>query len=231
MKHTLLIRLQGPMQAWGVQSHFTVRDTLREPTKSGVVGLLCAALGRSRDAPLDDLQRLKMGVRVDREGKLMMDFHSALDVINAAGSVLPNAIISNRYYLADALFLVGLESNNLDWLKTLQKALQSPRWLLYLGRKAFPPTAPPWLPGGVQKEKPLMEALQGFPRLIAPPRSEWEQQSLPQRLRFVLEDETGPIERMSMPRSFQPRGFLANRVRVSYHPAPQTFFKEKEACT
>ena len=63
---TLLLRLQGPMQAWGVQSRFGVRDTGREPSKSGLIGLLCAALGREREAPLDDLASLNMGVRIDK---------------------------------------------------------------------------------------------------------------------------------------------------------------------
>lgn len=230
MKHTLLLRLQGPMQAWGVQSHFTVRDTLLEPSKSGVIGLLCAALGRSRDAPIEDLARLRMGVRVDREGKLMMDFHTAQNVLNAAGSVLPNAVISNRYYLADALFLVGLESDDLDGLQRLHQALQGPRWLLYLGRKSFPPGAPPWLPGGLQKETPLLSALQSFPWLVAPPRGEWEKQSLPERLRLVLEDDQGAIERMEAPLSFRPRGFTSSRVSMSFMDVPDKFYKEGEAC-
>ena len=38
---TLLLRLAGPMQSWGVQSRFSVRDTGLEPSKSGVIGLLC----------------------------------------------------------------------------------------------------------------------------------------------------------------------------------------------
>ncbi len=42
---TLLLRLAGPMQSWGTQSRFTERDTGREPSKSGVVGLLAAAVG------------------------------------------------------------------------------------------------------------------------------------------------------------------------------------------
>ena len=83
--HTLLFRLAGPMQSWGVQSRFTVRDTGLEPSKSGVIGLVCAALGRARNQPVDDLAALRMGVRVDREGKLAKDYHTALDVIKAKG--------------------------------------------------------------------------------------------------------------------------------------------------
>jgi len=41
---TLLLRLAGPMQSWGLSSRFTIRDTSLEPSKSGVLGLLCAAL-------------------------------------------------------------------------------------------------------------------------------------------------------------------------------------------
>ena len=41
----LMLRLAAPMQSWGTDSKFEVRKTNREPTKSGVVGLLAAALG------------------------------------------------------------------------------------------------------------------------------------------------------------------------------------------
>ncbi|MBI5033526.1 MAG: type I-E CRISPR-associated protein Cas5/CasD [Chloroflexi bacterium] len=70
--NTLLLRLVGPMQSWGVASDFKERDTLREPSKSGVIGLLCAALGKPRAekpndgfATLAELSDLVMGVRVD----------------------------------------------------------------------------------------------------------------------------------------------------------------------
>ena len=46
---TLLLRLAAPLQAWGADSKFETRKTGREPTKSGVVGLLAAALGLRRD--------------------------------------------------------------------------------------------------------------------------------------------------------------------------------------
>lgn len=73
---TLLLRLAGPMQAWGTTSRFDERDSGLEPSKSGVLGLVCAALGRDRSEPLDDLATLKMSVRVDREGLLMRDYQT-----------------------------------------------------------------------------------------------------------------------------------------------------------
>ena len=40
---TLLLRLAAPLQAWGTASKFERRRTQREPSKSGVIGMLAAA--------------------------------------------------------------------------------------------------------------------------------------------------------------------------------------------
>lgn len=71
---TLLLRLAGPIQSWGVESKFEIRRTINFPTKSGVIGMLAAAFGYSREDSLDELNRLKFGVRIDREGKLIRDY-------------------------------------------------------------------------------------------------------------------------------------------------------------
>lgn len=48
--NTLYLRLEAPLQAWGShEGKFTMRRTADAPTKSGVAGLLCAALGIPRD--------------------------------------------------------------------------------------------------------------------------------------------------------------------------------------
>ena len=52
---TLLLRLAGPMQAWGDSSRFAQRHTRREPTKSGIIGMLAAAQGRRRTDGVEDL--------------------------------------------------------------------------------------------------------------------------------------------------------------------------------
>src|ERR1039457_3308223 len=76
---TLLLRLAGPMQSWGLDSRFDQRDTGLEPSKSGVLGLVCAALGKPRDdragpwPSLSQLASLRMGVRVMREGTLRVE--------------------------------------------------------------------------------------------------------------------------------------------------------------
>ncbi|MFC9971251.1 type I-E CRISPR-associated protein Cas5/CasD [Spirillospora sp. NPDC127200] len=139
---TLALRIDAPMQSWGVRSRFIERFTAAEPTKSGVVGLLAAASGvdRADDERVRRLAALRMGVRVEREGLLESDYHVTQDVPNTEGKG-HRTIVSTRYYLADALFLVALEGP-VEELEPLEQAVQRPHWPLYFGRKAFVPAAP-----------------------------------------------------------------------------------------
>lgn len=211
--HTLLLRLSGPLQAWGVQSRFSIRDTGLEPSKSGIIGLLCAALGRPRSAPLDDLTALKMGVRVDQEGRLTYDFHTAQDVLKAGGGI-KDTEPSRRYYLADARFLVGLAGDDMALLQTLHAALRNPVWPLYLGRKAFVPGEPVWLEDGLKEDMGLLDALRAYPWLGR------DSKHCPDRLRVVLEDEAGSEVRPDQPLSFTDRRFAPRRVSATFISAP-----------
>lgn len=153
---TLLLRLAAPLQSWGSDSKFDIRRTGREPTKSGVVGLLAAAKGYRRDdaGALEPLCALRMGVRIDQEGYLLRDFHMArayrLDEYNRikyseeTGKPVidkKKIYVTTRYYLSDAVFLVGLEGDDL-LLSDLDAALKHPAFPLFLGRRACPPTLP-----------------------------------------------------------------------------------------
>ncbi len=212
--NVLLLRLSAPMQSWGVQSRFSVRDTGREPSKSGVVGLLCAALGRPRDEPVNDLAALKMGVRVDQEGSVEYDYQTAMDILKAGGSGTKDTEPSRRYYLADARFLVGLEGDELGLLTNLHNALRDPHWPLYLGRKAFVPGEPIWLEDGLQPDVDLIDALKAFPWLGPD-----HQQPKPE-LRLVLEDPDGPDVRSDQPVSFAERRFAPRHVSTTFISAP-----------
>ncbi len=130
---TLLLRLAAPIQAWGTDSKFEVRGTGREPSKSGVIGLLAAALGRRRDSDISDLNSLRFGVRVEQEGELLHDYHTV------RGADKP--YVTHRYYLADACFLVGLEGEA-EFLEQLSDALMNPVFPLFLGRRSCPPCQP-----------------------------------------------------------------------------------------
>ena len=139
---TLLLRLAAPLQSWGADSKFETRKTNREPTKSGVIGLLAAALGLRRDdaAGLARLNGLHFAVRADREGSLLVDFHTANREEERKKGKAP--YVTYRHYLQDAVFLVGLESEDTALLQELETALKHPVYPLYLGRRSCPPTLP-----------------------------------------------------------------------------------------
>ncbi len=163
---TLLLRLQAPMQSWGTTSRFDERDTQLEPSKSGVLGLVCAAIGRDRADAVDDLAALRMGVRVDREGVPMRDYQTATGVLIATGKAdRERTVVSPRHYLADACFLVGLEGIDRALLERIQQGLRAPVWPMALGRKSFVPAAPVWLPDGLL-DAGLKQALSAYPSLL-----------------------------------------------------------------
>lgn len=153
----LLLHLSGPLQSWGEHSRFNERDTARFPTRSGLIGLLAAALGRTRDEPPDDLRRLRFAVRTDRPGTMLRDFHTVgggrpnkLTVITAEGNHRTGdtgTLVSNRYYLQDAAFTVAVTAHDTDsgLLASCGQALREPRWPPYLGRRSCPPAGPLYL--------------------------------------------------------------------------------------
>ncbi|MEQ6889071.1 type I-E CRISPR-associated protein Cas5/CasD [Halomonas sp. CS7] len=212
---TLLLRLQGPMQSWGTTSRFDERDTQLEPSKSGVLGLVCAALGRDRSEPLDDLASLRMGVRVDREGIPMRDYQTAKGVATAEEGKpkRERTVVSPRYFLSDAAFLVGLEGADQAFLESLQAALWSPVWPLALGRKSYTPSLPVGLPDGVQQSD-LLTALKQWPALVLP---------VEDSLRLVLEDPHEGSMRLDQPIApFAERRFGPRLVKQEVMHVPDT---------
>jgi CRISPR system Cascade subunit CasD len=167
--NTLFLRLEGPMQAWGNQeSKFVVRRTADAPTKSGVIGMLCAALGVSRqDADkewLPKLGALRMGVRIDAPGVRWWDYHTVgagMKMRTAEGKLKDGPMLTRREYLCDASFLVALQGEP-ALIVELEAAMKNPRWTLYLGRKCCPPSRP--LLGYPAGDFPdLVSAVKSFP--------------------------------------------------------------------
>lgn len=132
----LVLRLAGPLQAWGSRSRFVRRGTERAPTKSGVIGLLAAARGLRRTDDLTEFLGLRFGVRIDQPGTLLRDFQTARSLDGTRSMPL-----SYRSYLADAVFVVAVEGDN-TLLAGLEEALRRPVFPLYLGRRSCPPVLP-----------------------------------------------------------------------------------------
>lgn len=157
----LLMWLEAPLQSWGHDSKFGRRDTLNFPTKSGVLGLLCCALGAGGEQR-ELLARLSpMSLSVisftragsDRE-PLLCDFHmvgSGYDdqdlwqallipkTSEGKKAVGGGTKMTYRYYLQDATFAVALQVPT-DTAEEFSIAIQQPTWDLYLGRKNCVPT-------------------------------------------------------------------------------------------
>lgn len=134
--YTLPLVLAGPLQAWGSSSRFARRGTENAPTKSGVVGLLAAALGRERTDEVSDLAALRFGVRVDQPGVRVRDYQTAHHMVT--GTSMP---VSERFYLSDAVFMAVVEGEP-ALIDRLHQAVRSPVHLPYLGRRACPPARP-----------------------------------------------------------------------------------------
>ena len=145
----LVLRLEGALQSWGERARWDFRDTSLMPTKSGVIGLISCAMGLQRNSEriIDMFNKLSMGVRADRSGILLQDFHTVTDERNSlirANHVKTKGsatIITPRQYLQDACFTVVL-SGDLELLQEILAVLLKPVWQIFLGRKNCVPSRP-----------------------------------------------------------------------------------------
>ncbi|WP_084468977.1 type I-E CRISPR-associated protein Cas5/CasD [Nocardiopsis trehalosi] len=147
----LLLRLAGPMQSWGEHSAFGHRDTLRHPTRSGLIGLIAAARGIPRGGDLSDYQDVVFTVRIDRPGAREVDYQTVggglpakRTVPTAEGKRRPRmtaTVQTWRSYLAGAVFTVAVRGPE-EVLTATAHALEAPHWQPYLGRRAFVPDQP-----------------------------------------------------------------------------------------
>lgn len=136
---TILLKFSGPMQSWGTDSHFETRHTDHHPSKSAVLGLLAASLGwRRNDVRIADLNRVCFAVRVDQPGNLLKDYHTAhKPEVKNGGIISYRTYVTTRYYLQDAVFVVALGISEASDVNEFVKALRSPCFQPYMGRRSL----------------------------------------------------------------------------------------------
>ncbi|MCX4681569.1 type I-E CRISPR-associated protein Cas5/CasD [Streptomyces sp. NBC_01433] len=134
----LVLVLAGPMQSWGSSGRHSLRDTDPHPTKSGVIGMLASATGLARTdtTALAELAALTYAVRTDQPGTRIRDFHTTH---TRAGKAMP---LSDRYYLADAVFTAAL-AGPAPLIDRVHQALLNPAHPPFLGRRSCPPARHP----------------------------------------------------------------------------------------
>jgi CRISPR system Cascade subunit CasD len=152
----LALLLDGPMQSWGHTSRFERRTTALHPTRSGVFGLIAAALGIDKYAPDEQarLERFKdlrvTTVKLDRRDsrgrqlgiQRLEDYHTVTGIRRASGKVDDDATVQTyRQYLLDARFGVLIEGQAAV-LEEITVALRNPKWGVWLGRKCCLPASP-----------------------------------------------------------------------------------------
>ncbi len=158
----LVFQLQASLAAWGEPAVGEFRSSANHPSESALLGLLSAALGitRNDETALHALQvGYRFAVGVQSSGTLLRDYHTAQvpsrsdltgrpHATRADELALPrhklNTILSTRDYRQGSACLVAVqvaESAPHD-LHALATALRTPRFVLYLGRKACPLAAP-----------------------------------------------------------------------------------------
>ncbi len=156
----LLLWLEAPLQSWGSDSRFGRRGTLEFPTKSGILGLLCCALGAGGEQRelLMEMGPLRQTVLSFRKSKervtLLRDFHMVGSGYNdqdpwetllipkktdGKPAVGGGSKITYRYFLQDAAFAIVLEVPS-SKTTLFSDALENPCWDIYFGRKCCAPT-------------------------------------------------------------------------------------------
>lgn len=201
MPEFLILRLDGPMQAWGTHTFEDFRPSNLLPTRSGLLGLLGACLGLERGDLTGQAQlaaSVEFTVRVDTQlsrsgggrpvakpGIKLPDFHTVMDARKVDGSVNKFPVVSRREYLFDAAFtiIVGSKPNAPVSLEHIAEALRRPCYTPTLGRRSCPPTRP-LLEGQVEAVNALTALSQTEPAggLIY---SEAEKSGQPLRMRDV----------------------------------------------
>ncbi len=227
----LALYLDGPMQSWGYQSRFNRRTTLAYPTRSGITGLLAAALGIDRadrrrlaelNAKILHLEILALAC-TDAKGRprhpsLWTDYHTVGGGYDSrtqkqwmprkANNASPDTVLTYREFLSDVRFGVLL-SGEKPLLEDCERALKNPRWGLWLGRKCCIPASP--ICQGVFDNRDLAQ-------------KHLEQLAGGRVARQIVEVDRfddGNDTLMDIPLCFQTREFLPRRVRVES-------FSEKE---
>ena len=159
MGQYLILKLSGPMQAWGQPSFEGSRPSAAFPTRSGLLGVIGACMGIRRD-DRNALQALsdsvRFAVRCDRESVegnalttvKITDYHTVKDARESYRGLKSHETIQTwREYLCDAVFTVAVwtaESSSIP-LEQIVHAVKKPIFTPYLGRRSCPFSHPLYL--------------------------------------------------------------------------------------
>lgn len=233
----LVFQLYAPLVSWGTQAVGQERPTDDHPGRSALLGLLAASLGIKRDEETQHLalsNACKLGIKLYAPGLALRDFHTAqvppsnrktLHLYTRRDELTEpklGTILSFRSYQQDSLSLVAVTSSSEQFsLGKLHRALRTPHFQLYLGRKSCPPAV--HLNPQLIESDSLKEALDSYQmgeelhplKMLDKPRYYWEKMS-----------HTGLKENYHVPRYDQP----ISRQRWQFSSRDEYVFLGDESC-
>lgn len=219
-KKHLFFYLDAPMQAWGHSSRFNRRTSASWPVKSGVVGMLCAAMGIERDNEEDIARLADLSMTVytlHNGGQRLTDYHTVgggydsnshphqfFDSKNGQSI----AVLTDREYLLDCKFGVIL-TGDAETIEQCATAIQNPKWGVWFGRKCCLPAARIF--EGIfdteeQAKERLLELAQQLDLKLKPWRTITEAET--------FEDGTDSL--MDIPLNFATREYKTRRIADEY---------------
>ena len=159
----LALYFDAPLQCWGYASKFDRRTTLAHPTRSVVIGLLCAASGVDR-TDTEKLQHLDEALEIEvyafQQGSRLTDYHTVgggyapsrdqrdrLKVCRKASGGTGATVQTYREYLEDTR-CGAVVSGEAGLIRELARHVENPVWGIWLGRKACVPAALSQAAGG-----------------------------------------------------------------------------------
>jgi CRISPR system Cascade subunit CasD len=226
----LALYLDAPLQSWGYQSRFDRRTTLGYPTRSGILGLLAAAMGidRADTTGLARLDALRLTVYTFPHAGLLTDFHTVgggyddktqrQHITRTADGKVGSTVVTKREYLQHARFGAVL-TGPAPLLTELAAALRNPVWGTWLGRKSCLPASPvlQGLFGDAETALARLVACETAARARCRGRAA-RVSPLPLReIREVERFEDGTDTLMDRPTDFAQRRFQPRRVEVRDH--------------
>ena len=161
MARFLILRLDGPMQAWGAHTYEDFRPSNLFPTRSGLLGLVGACMGIERDdhkgmRGLAD--SIEFAVRVDKSAARiengnaaikshlkLSDYHTVREARRANRAPRDGETIQSwREYLFDAAFTVAIGERQEApvRLDCIERDLRMPCYTAVLGRRSCPLARP-----------------------------------------------------------------------------------------
>lgn len=210
--------LDAPMQSWGYQSRFDQRTTLSYPTKSGVTGLLCAAMGiqRSDRKSIARLAEMHLAiytlVKHNNFLQRIIDFHTVgggyaypqekQHISPKADGSKGTTVVTRREFLLDAKFAVIFQGEG-NLLQQIGRALENPVWGIWCGRKSCIPASPVFQGIYDNADDALEQIMKKTETIVV------------RKIFEVNRFEDGTDFLMDIPVDFQNRKFLIRRISDS----------------